>query len=262
MKTTVAEWLIAPPRQAKPAESCVLVLAGRGNSNGMMMQMARDLALDNSLIVCLRGTEYCWYPQPFSSKDQEKAVAGLPNAIKIIENAVKVIEKGFGIKREKIALFGYSAGAVMALEVAAASKTRFASVTCACGTILEPANFPDCKHPDMPVLLVHNKDDDCFDWDERYIPMKKALHRKRYNVYTLEQPFGGHLIFSHEFVAISQVVGRSLGYGEDWVHPRMRQDIEIEDDESMEESATTTETAAADSVAASATEAQETVEAK
>lgn len=238
-KKQIAEWRIYPPVSGKTPKTCIIALSGRGNSNDMMQRTCQEMALDDTLVVCLRGSNYQWYPQPISSTDQDKAVAGLPAAREAIDAAIKRVEAGWKIKRDKIAIVGYSAGGVMALEVAGHSKQRFAAVVSFCGAILQPSEFPACDHPDMPVLLIHNQDDTCFDWKERYLPMRKALLQKKYNLYALEQPIGGHMYFMSEVIVAAGLLAKELGYGDDWQHPRSQsQQTTIEDDPEEGEAAT------------------------
>lgn len=135
-----------------------------------------------------------WYPAPQSPTNQEKAVRGMARARRALEAMQKAVETRFGIGKERTILVGFSAGGVMAIDVAAHSDDPYLGVVCHHGAILDPNRLPECKHPQMPILLTHNQDDDCFKWDERYIPMKRALVRKKYRLYVKERETGGHRV--------------------------------------------------------------------
>jgi len=89
-------------------------------------------------------------------------------------------------------LVGFSAGAVMSIWLGAHSNKPFAGVISLAGAILEPTQLPKAKHK-TPFLIQHNRDDDCFKWGERYLPMKRALLRQGYNV-NFKEGHGGHTL--------------------------------------------------------------------
>lgn len=178
---------------------CIIALPGRGGCAETIASFyAEEAGLSNVLIVGITPEGYAWYPIPISSYDQERALAGLPVARKAIESVLTRIEKKYEIAREDTAILGFSAGGVMALEVASKSDKPFAAVICHSGAILEPKDFPECAHPDMPVVLTHGTNDDCFDWYERYVPMKAALKDNGYYLHSLEIDGGVHRLSQYE----------------------------------------------------------------
>jgi len=87
----------------------------------------------------------------------------------------------------------------MAIQVAAFSENPFAGVVVHSGAILEPQLLPWCKHPKMPFILSHNKDDECFSWSERYAPMKRALIENNYRILkAFERKKGNHCIWEQD----------------------------------------------------------------
>ncbi len=215
----IKEWVISPSSNTMSPSRCIVGLPGRCNGSKMMINICEDMCLPDTLIVALRPDGYAWYPQPFAADHQQAAVAGLPAARASIENAVQRIEAGWGIDRSKIALVGYSAGAVMAIQVAAYAKKSYGAVVSFCGAILEPGALPKCKHPKTDFLLMHNQDDLCFDWQERYLPMKEALRKQKYKVHILEDRWGGHTLCWTDIVQGGSFVGQQI-VGKDWKHPR------------------------------------------
>ncbi len=85
----------------------------------------------------------------------------------------------------------------MSIQTALCSDLPYAAVICHNGAILEPENLNLSKN-DMPFLLFHNSDDNCFTWEERYLPTKKSLIEKKYNVTFEENNSSGHNIDSRD----------------------------------------------------------------
>jgi len=212
-------WTIIVPREDE-IKHCVLALPGRaGSGEEICLAYARNARLENTAYIGVTPKEFQWYPQPYSSMDQDEAVEGLTEARLTIENIVHKIKTKYGIEKRQIALTGFSAGGVMAIHTAAHSREEFAAVVCHSGAILEPEQLPDCNHPKMPIVLIHNKDDQCFDWYERYLPMKNSLLERNYKVYSLERSRGDHRVFQHDFVQSGIFLSKRLKQRKTWKHP-------------------------------------------
>jgi phospholipase/carboxylesterase len=134
-----------------------------------------------------------WYPIPNGENDQMNAVWGLKISVPDLDICIKKIEKDHNVNRSEIVLAGFSAGAVMAIQIASTSDEPFGGVVVHNGAILEPDKLLPSKHK-TPFLLFHNQNDDCFDWKERYIPMKNAFIEKNYKIKTIENDSDGHYI--------------------------------------------------------------------
>jgi predicted esterase len=137
---------------------------------------------------------------PNGANDQDDALIGQRYARKLINRVVRKIENGTGIPRERMILAGFSAGAVMAIQVAACSEKPFAGVICHSGAILNPDALPRCRCQDTDFLLTHCVDDVIFEWYERYLPMKNALKEKGYTVWTVEEWEGYHSITDRQLL--------------------------------------------------------------
>jgi predicted esterase len=218
----IREWIIFNTIE-KP-RNCIVALPGRGIQASTMLEFCKDFGLEETLLIVLRPFNWAWYPQPNSSLDQKAAVNGLGRAKNNIEEALATIKKGWGFKKEQITLLGFSAGAVMSLYTAMHSKLSFASAVSLGGAIFEPEKVPQCKHPITKILLCHNQDDDCFNWFERYLPMKKSLSDNGYDVTVRERSRGGHWLSKLDVINVSNFLGPILGYGEDWEHPGFLQE--------------------------------------
>jgi len=214
----IEQWVINEPKG--PVKHCVLCLPGRSNTATWMVRVGDDMELPNTLIVSVQPRRYQWYPQPYSAEDQAEAVAGLPKARRAIRGAIKRIMDGWSLKEQDIALVGFSAGAVMALEVAVHHNRPFAAAVSLAGAMFEPHKVPTrTEKNNTPLMLVHYQGDFCFDWDERYIPMKTALATNGYKITRREAKIGGHTIYRDDVEYVAKFIAEQFGY-ENWTHPR------------------------------------------
>lgn len=177
-------------------EECLgmaVLLPGRGQpSVDMMARYDRYAKLDQFKLVAVEPIEE-WYPAPKGANDQIEATWGLKLSVPEFNDFMEQLAQETGIPRLKTALVGFSAGAVMAIQAAAWSEKPYAAVVVHNGAILDPLDLPEAKHA-TPFLVLHNENDDCFSWDERYLPMKIAFVDKKYDVTCFEEEIGGHYI--------------------------------------------------------------------
>jgi predicted esterase len=180
------------------AEKMILLLPGRGQSALDMLSRYVNFTsgLDDILLIAVDPIEE-WYPAPNGSNDQEQACWGLKISVPQLENFICELENNFNISRENIAIAGFSAGAVMAIQVATQTTRPYAAVVSHNGAILEPHLLPKSSNK-TPFLLIHSKDDDCFYWEERYLPMKNAFQSQEYVTETHEVECGGHYIHPND----------------------------------------------------------------
>lgn len=207
----IEKWSVIQPQ--KPPRGIVVVLPGRcGSGSAFAKGYAREDL--RAITVGLTPRKRKWYPLPNGVKDQEDAVNGIVKSRQIVDDTLYRIGEKFGFPREKMALAGFSAGAVMAVQIAAFSREPFAGVVVHSGAILEPELMPWCKHPEMSFILTHNKDDDCFSWDERYMPMKKALIKNNYRILkAIERRTGNHCIWEQDIKWSAIALNKLLGGG-------------------------------------------------
>ena len=175
----------------------VLLLPGRG-------QTAQDILRrydQCSNLDCMRligiGQIIEWYPAPNGANDQLDAIWGLKISVPELDAFIESIQKDNGINRDEIALSGFSAGAVMAIQLAAFSNEKFAAVVSHNGAILDPNSLRMATN-DTPIFLIHNKNDQCFSWDERYIPMKNSLFKNGYKLEFVESEEGDHYMHQED----------------------------------------------------------------
>lgn len=180
-------------------DSCILFLPGRDHSGSHMGNAYKKLGLSKPLLVSITPRTREWYPMPNGVEDQDDAVEGQERACHTINEVVDKIETKYNISRERMILCGYSAGGVMAIQVASHSHYCFAGVVSHAGAILDPDSLPTCRC-DTPFLLTHNRDDLIFEWYERYIPMVETLKEKGYTVFTIENGNGGHMVHDSDMI--------------------------------------------------------------
>lgn len=209
------DWCVLKPE--KKAKGCIVALPGRGGHGETLAKIYNDVSKKNDapfLVIGLTPRKFKWYPMPNGASDQREAVNGIERARIAIEETVYRISDKFGFSHDNIALVGFSAGAVMAIQVAVHSIEPYACVVGHSGAILDPPSLPYCHTP-TPIILTHNQDDQCFSWEERYLPMKNALIDKRYKLRWIESKEGNHNIWDDSLdVSFHYLMER---FGEDYV---------------------------------------------
>lgn len=181
MSHLISQILIEEP---KHIDRCLIAIPGRGGSADIMQQFCKAVDLPDTMVVALEARYYAWYHQPNSPQDQDKAVSGLPAAINELSNLIMKIKNGWNLDDEQIILCGHSAGAVIAIQTAIHSMFNLKACISLAGAILVPNEVPKCSK-NTKFLLQHNTNDDCFTWDERYLPMENALESNNYDIQKL-----------------------------------------------------------------------------
>jgi predicted esterase len=197
---------------SKPAGG-ILFLPGRGGHGIQMVRKYQDVFVyPNIALMALSPmpAEYGWYPMPNGPEDQRHSVEGLKHAVDALETVLNQVEEMYGLTRDKIILAGFSAGAVVALSHHTTSKSPCAGVVSHGGAILEPNKLKKAQHKN-PIVLNHAQDDFCFDWFERYLPMKEALTKKGYKVWLAERPKGNHVLMWQDVERCQTFFEKTLG---------------------------------------------------
>ena len=188
----------------KPTHA-VFLLHGRGCNAENMLSAFDTLCDIKNLIVFSIEPEKEWYPIPNGSSDQESAIHGLDeNLPKIREFILKTLEE-CKLTIDKTILIGFSAGAVVSLQLAIKFQDPYKLIICHSGAILNPECVSKSQI-DTSFVLIHHQDDFCFSWDERYIPMRKSLCDNDYKVMTIESVSGNHTIYNNELKNIKNLI--------------------------------------------------------
>ncbi len=179
--------VIEPENQYNSAD---IFLCGRNISAESMSYFAKIVS-PSTLKIVIQPYHFQWYPAPNGPFDQDAALNGIKRVVGVLQEKIKFVEDVFKIPTEKTNIIGYSAGAVMALKIASLTTKKWNKIIAISGAILDVENLkPAIVNNDIYVL--HNRDDNCFDWLERYIPTKYALIKNGYNAKFVEGNRGGH----------------------------------------------------------------------
>lgn len=197
---------------AKP-KAGILFLPGRGGHGYQMIQRYQDTFVwpDVALMaITPMPIEFGWYPMPNGPADQKQSVLGLTHAVNALEGILTQIEDIHGLPREKIVLAGFSAGAVVAMAHHTSNNSPCAGVVSHGGAILEPKKIKRAGHK-RPIVLNHAEDDSCFEWFERYLPMKEGLINKGYKVWLAERKSGNHILLWQDIERCQKFYEKTLG---------------------------------------------------
>jgi len=182
--------LVEEPEE-KP-RGLIVVLTGRGVDLAEMYQFILHCGVaDDSVLMILEPQQKQWYPRPNGTLDQDAAVKGSQQNAKPVLERIKSIAKMHKIPHKKIVLVGYSAGGVMALQIAQLIDFEMAMIISLSGIVLAPDTIPEAKH-NTPILIKMGRYDEVFEWEERYIPTRDSLLKNKYNLSVHEDPNGDH----------------------------------------------------------------------
>jgi len=212
-KMLYPKWCILQHQEAPT--SCILALPGRGQSGFSMAGIYNAIGLPQTMVIGVTPSKYEWYPMPNGVFDQRAATASLSWSVDTINDIVSEIQKKYGIGSNRIAIAGYSAGAVMAIHTAIHSPYTFPAIMIHAGAILEPWKLPPCTKPDTEFMLFHSIDDTSFEWVERYCPMRDAMKNQGYKTQTIEKYEGGHGLFFSDVRKGATFAGQKFGYSEE-----------------------------------------------
>lgn len=201
----------------KHPKTGVLLLPGRAGVGEDLTYRYAGTELSESLFVGITPQGFEWYPMPNGPDDQQEALDGIWDAFQTIDRTLDRIESRYGVPRNNIAVAGFSAGGVMTIQTVALSDEPLAAGIVHAGAILEPSILPPAKH-ETPLLVFHNQDDYCFDWFERYLPMKDALKDKGYAAYFVERKRGNHTVLYDDIIITGYFLSRVFGYPKQWEH--------------------------------------------
>ena len=187
----------------------IILLPGRDIPAEAMMQNFISLVdMPRMVFYCLEP-KIEWYPIPNGVDNQSKSVKGLSENLPIIRNCIMELLVEENIPVSNTILIGFSAGGVIALGLACNFSDEYKLVISHSGAILEPGCLKECE-VNTKFLLYHRKDDFCFDWDERYVPMKNALVNQGYNVFFKEDLYGNHTIYKNDVEEIQNFIFQEI----------------------------------------------------
>lgn len=179
-------------RKKPKANGQIFLFPGRGQDPEEMMKL-----YNNETMISSTHNIYCvypdveWYPMPNGVTKQNNSVKGLEKTTAGIMKLISDISKSDGFQEKNAVLAGHSAGAVVACSVWLNGK--YGTLVVHNGCVLDVKNIPVADRPSK-CLLFHNRDDNCFAWEERYLPTRNTLISNGYDVTCIEKSTGGHAI--------------------------------------------------------------------
>jgi phospholipase/carboxylesterase len=146
-------------------------LHGYGANGADLLGLADPLAehLPDTLFLAPDAPEACagapfgfqWFPIPWiDGSSQEDSEAGMRAAAADLDAFLDSLMVDEDVMPEQVALFGFSQGTMMALQVAPRREDAVAGIVGFSGRLLEPDLLADEAVSRPPVLLVHGDQDD------------------------------------------------------------------------------------------------------
>ena len=148
--------------------SAVVFLHGYGANGADLLGLADPLGehLPDTLFVApetIPGMPFGfqWVPIPWlDGSSQEAAEQGMRAAVDDLNAFLDALMVDEDLLPEQVALFGFSQGTMMALQVAPRREDALAGVVGFSGRLLNPDLLPEEVQSRFPVLLVHGDADD------------------------------------------------------------------------------------------------------
>lgn len=150
------------------ARSLVVFLHGYGADGADLLGLADVLAphLPATAFVAPDAPERCagggfgyqWFPIPWLDA-QEAADAGMSCSVSDLNGFLDARLADEGLTADRLALVGFSQGAMMSLHVAPRREAAVAGVVAISGRLLKPESLASEARVKPPVLLIHGDQD-------------------------------------------------------------------------------------------------------
>lgn len=152
------------------AEQVVVFLHGYGANGADLLGLADTMMphLPDTVFYSPDAPENCagnpmgfqWMPIPWmdGSSDEDAAVS-LKSSHADIDQFLDQVLANEGLTEDRLILFGFSQGTMMALHVAPRRRDRIAGVVGFSGRLLEPEHLADEIVSKPPILLLHGDED-------------------------------------------------------------------------------------------------------
>lgn len=159
------------PALSGETRSAVVFLHGYGANGADLLSLAQVLGehLPDTMFLAPDAPEACagspmgfqWFPIPWiDGSSEEESRQGMWQAAQDLDAFLTGLMVDEDLMPEQIALFGFSQGTMMALQVAPRREDEIAALIGFSGRLLEPELLADEVQSRPPVLLVHGDQDD------------------------------------------------------------------------------------------------------
>lgn len=171
----------------------ILCFPGRGQDPEILKEIMKN-TFENSLnIIIVDPGEEGFYSIDIQ-KDYDKGF-DIKNNLISIKKKIKLFLKSNNLKLNSTILFGFSMGAVFSIGLF--WDLNFAGCIVYSGAILA-ANYISSKSESIthnnPFLLIHNRDDEIFSFEGRFIQMERFMESKNTSYESFIRDKGGHEI--------------------------------------------------------------------
>jgi phospholipase/carboxylesterase len=176
----------------------VVLLHGRDRTAGEMIGLAERIALPQLAWRAPEAFGGSWYPHSFLAPDEANRL-DLDLALDRVEQEVRDLERA-GLRRRKIALIGFSQGAVLACEYVRRHPQRWGALIAFTGGLAGPVGttWSDRAALDgTPVLLSAGDEDALVPWT-RVEETAAAFTRMGAAVTLRRYPGGEHVVDDDE----------------------------------------------------------------
>ena len=191
-----------------PPRSVLVVFHGYGATAEDLLPLAPSFAqamhedTRETVQVFLQAPDTCsieghavgraWFPLRLLSF--EEIVSGLRQVEDSVKEALEEIRAHYAVSAQRIALFGFSQGGMVALQAACnAEHAWLATVGVATRLVLSP-DLQDCAPSrSTPLMMVHGEEDEIVPFQQG-LKTASLLREKGYNLTWLARPKMGHAI--------------------------------------------------------------------
>jgi phospholipase/carboxylesterase len=134
--------ILSSGKSLSEAEKVLIMIHGRGGTAIDILSLANELNTDSFALLAPQAVKNSWYPNSFLAPREDNEPS-LSNSLKVIFNIVEDLEQK-GFSKSQIYLLGFSQGACLALEFAAANAARYGGVVAFTGGVI--GAFVDSKN--------------------------------------------------------------------------------------------------------------------
>lgn len=203
-----------------PADSAVLLLHGLGSSADDLIGLAPLLAplLPHTVFISPNAPEPCdmapFGYQWFSLQQWTPASKwqGVQKSSAVLNQMIDDVKAEFSLPASRIALVGFSQGAMMSLHVAPRLAEQLAGVVALSGALVGEEHLPDEIRSHPPVLLAHGQMDPVVPYGAM-LAAQAALQRNNISVTAVSRPLMAHNVDDVTIGETATFLARHLAKG-------------------------------------------------